>query len=467
MNVIYCRSSEWHDGKVSLRSQVAISKQEAMKQGVVILEEHILLDYGESGSTLKRPAMVNLLDLIKSGKLDRGHLFVSSWDRLTRDLSDLTYLLELFEAHDIHVHSAKEKIPENMLPSARRFYIHSLGVISQNYLETCRKHAFVTIERRRKEGKPLGAAPYGYKHIGDTFILIPEEAEAIKLIFSLYLSGLGYKKICKELSERGWMIYERQFKDTDIYRILGNQTYAGILGKGDQSYQGNHQAIVSMVDFENVQQLRKSKRKGKVHDLEYPLRRKLRCSCGWHVSCHTYKPKKGRLRRYYVCANPIHRENGYSAQLSAEVIEKQVIEHIRQFLTNQAFIQQLLHHVQQEHEQLKQAQVKHLRKRKKQREQLFSDYESKVITATDFSEQLRKIKEDEMKHRQKHITVTTEDLSTLLLTEEKVENSFFFNLVQRVMLSDSNEIIGLYLDQLPDYNLMQWGDSDETAIIVS
>ncbi|MBC2278744.1 hypothetical protein HCB42_07395 [Listeria welshimeri] len=74
----------------------------------------------------------------------------------------------------------------------------------------------------------------------------------------------------------------------------------------------------------------------------------MRCSCGWYVSCHTYSPKNGRLRRYYACANPIHRENGYPAQLPAEAIEKQVIEYIRQFLTNQVCIHQLLHHIQQE-----------------------------------------------------------------------------------------------------------------------
>lgn len=450
-----------------MRSQINSCKKEAEKLNQIVLEEHLFLDYGKSGRNLNRQQMILLLDWIASGKMDNGHLFVASYDRLSRDLGDLTYLLELFEAHDIHVHSAKEKIPDDMLPSARTFYIHSLGVISQNYLETCRHHAFVTIERRRKEGKPLGAAPYGYKHTGDTFDLIPEESETVKLIFSLYLSGLGYKKICKELKERGLTIYRRKFKDTDIYRILGNQTYAGILGKGDQSYQGNHQAIVSMADFENVQQLRKSKYKGKVYDLEYPLRRKLRCSCGWHVSCHTYSLKNGRLRRYYVCANPLHRENGYPTQLPAESVEAQVIQHIRRFLTDQVFIHQLLHHVQQEQDQLKQTEMKHLRKRKKQREQLFSDYESNVITATDFSEQMKKIKEDEMKYRQKHTTVTAEDLSTLLLTEEKVEGDFFFNLVKQVSLSDSNELIGLYLHQLPDYNLVEWGNSNETAITIS
>ncbi|MBC2278743.1 hypothetical protein HCB42_07390 [Listeria welshimeri] len=72
-----------------------------------------------------------------------------------------------------------------------------------------------------------------------------------------------------------------------------------------------------------------------------------------------------------------------------------------------------------------------------------------------------------MKHIEKHTSVTTKDLSTLLLTEEKLEKGFFFNLVKQVTLSNSNELIGLYLHQLPDYNLMQWRDSDEENFSIS
>ncbi|MGX7264561.1 recombinase family protein [Enterococcus crotali] len=392
MNVIYGRCSQWYDGKVAIRSQINSCKKEAEKHNQIILEEHLFLDYGKSGRNLNRQQMILLLDWITSGKMDNGHLFVASYDRLSRDLGDLTYLLELFEAHDIHVHSAKEKIPDDMLPSARTFYIHSLGVISQNYLETCRNHAFVTIERRRKEGKPLGAAPYGYKHTGDTFILISEEAETIQLIFSLYLSGLGYKKICKELNQRSQYIYGRPFKDTDIYRILVNQTYAGIFGKGDQSYQGNHQAIITIAEYEQVQKLRKSKIQEKKHFVEYPLKNKLRCSCGWQLSGHMYAPKKGKKRRYYVCSNPIHREKGYPSKLPADRLETEVLARVKKFLTNRSFIHQLVQEVHHQQKARAIVEMKQVESIEKKKQQLFIQYEQSELTAPELKDQLDQLK---------------------------------------------------------------------------
>ena len=440
---------------------------EAEKIGVVIPEENFLFEQGQSGRNLDRPKMQLLLQWIKSGKLDHGYLFISSYDRLTRNLSDLTYLLELFEFHDIHVHSAKEKIPTGMPPSVRTFYIHSLGVISQNYIDTCRNHALVAAERRRTEGKPLGSAPYGYKHEKDRLVLIPTERATIELIFELYLSGLGYKKICKELTKRGQSIHGRSFRETDIYRILGNTTYTGMLGKGGNTYKGKHQAIVSMADFERVQQIRKSKQRGKKYEVNYPLRRKILCSCGWHVSCHTYNPKKGPLRRYYVCANPIHREEGGTTRLPAEAIEKQLLMQVRKFLANQPFLKQLLHHIEQEQKRLKHSERRRLGSIKQQKDQLFSAYENGLINASDFSEQLKQLKkEEEMNGIQKHKIVTTENLSRLLLTEEKMEDRFFFNLVQRVELSDSNELDGLYLEQLPAYNLIERRNEYEATNVV-
>ncbi|MBU5363392.1 recombinase family protein [Enterococcus raffinosus] len=467
MDVAYCRSSDWQKGKVALRSQKNESIHEAKKIGVEIPEENFLFEKGKSGRSLERPKMQQLLEWIKSGKLDHGHLFISSYDRLTRNLSDLTYLLELFELHDVHVHSAKEKIPDDMTPSVRTFYIHSLGVISQNYLETCRNHAFVAAERRRKEGKPLGSAPYGYEYAEGGFELNPKDGDTIGLIFKLYISGLGYKKICKELTKRGKSIYGRSFKETDIYRILGNITYAGMLGKGENIYKGKHQAVVSLADFELVQQLRKGKQRGKVYELDYPLRRKIICFCGWHVSCHTYSSKKGRLKRYYSCANPIHRDNGYSFKLPAETIENQLLTRVRRFLANQSFLKQLLQHVKQEQKQQQQSETKRLKRVKKRKEQLFSAYENKLINLSDFSEQLKQLRREEMKPKQKQSAVTTEKLATLILTEEKVKDCFLFDLVQRVELSASNEMVGLYLKQLPDYNLLQGGDGNEATNHVS
>lgn len=454
MNVIYCRTSEWKTGKVTLRTQLMQCQRNASRMNLSNLDEHVLLDYGQSGRNLKRPGMKTLLEWIEAGKLDNGHLFIASYDRLTRELSDLTYLLELFDRHSINVHSAKEKIPESMAPSVRTFYIYSLGIIAQVYLEKIRQHALTAIEKRRDEGKPLGAAPFGYRYTKERLVLIPEEGKVVRLIFALYLSGLGYKKICQKLTREGVTIYGRKIKETDIYRILGNQTYAGWLGKGINIYKGNHQAIITIAEYEQVQKLRKSKIQEKKHFVEYPLKNKLRCSCGWQLSGHMYAPKKGKKRRYYVCSNPIHREKGYPSKLPADRLETEVLARVKKFLTNRSFIHQLVQEVHHQQKARAMVEMKQAESIEKKKQQLFIQYEQSELTAPELKDKLDQLKEESFYVKSQKL-VTEEELSELILTDKQIEDSFFYTSIQCIELNKTDEIISIYLQKVPTYNLMR------------
>ena len=388
MNVAYCRSSVWKEEKVSLQSQKDLCETEAKKTNLIIPKENFLLEKGQSARNLNRPQMKVLLDWIRSDVLDHGHLFVPSYDRLTREITDLNYLLNLFDQHAITVHSVKEKIPVTMSRSTRTFYIYSLGAVAQAHLETSRQHALRNSDRRRKEGKPIGSAPFGYTYTKEKLILVPAESDIVKDIFDLYLSGLGYKKICQLLNGRGLTIYGRHFLDLDIYRILGNQTYAGFLGKGSATYKGNHQPIVSLETFERVQQIRKQRQQPKKHTAQYPLRRKLLCSCGWHIGVHTYESKNGKIRRYYECANPIHREKKLAIRWSAAHLEEIVLQATKTFLSNEKFLDQLLHQIKHQQASKQKQEEKQQEYLQRQKKKLFLQYEGQRIDAKEFTQQL-------------------------------------------------------------------------------
>lgn len=42
----------------------------------------------------------------------------------------------------------------------------------------------------------------GYDQIGDTYVINEDQTETVRMIFALYLDGLGGAKICKELCRR-------------------------------------------------------------------------------------------------------------------------------------------------------------------------------------------------------------------------------------------------------------------------
>lgn len=460
MNVAYCRSSDWKKGKVSLQSQKGLCETEAKKSNLIIPKENFLFEKGQSARNLNRPKMKILLDWIRSDVLDHGHLFVPSYDRLTREITDLNYLLNLFDQHAITVHSVKEKIPDTMSRSTRTFYIYSLGAVAQAHLETSRQHALRNSDRRRKEGKPIGSAPFGYTYTKEKLILVPAESGVVKDIFDLYLSGLGYKKICQVLTEKGLTIYGRSFLDLDISRILKNQTYAGFLGKGSTTYKGNHQPIISLEAFERVQKIRKQRQQPKKHDAQYPLRRKLFCSCGWHIGVHNYASKNGKIRRYYECANPIHREKKLAIRLSADRLEETVLQTTKTFLSNVKFLDQLLRQIKRQQaskQKQEEKQQEYLQRRKKK---LFLQYEGQHIDAKEFTQQLSQLNGEKVLINNRS-TITVSEVKGLFVTDSSLPDAFFFQLIDHIRLSDLNELQEIYLTKLPEHNLLEWSEENE------
>ena len=80
----------------------------------------------------------------------------------------------------------------------------------------------------------------GYRYQNGELILVPEEAEIIKLIFDSYLSGMGITAIMKMLNENEHITrLGNKWNNNGVARILRNYTYTGnlILQK---TYRENH-----------------------------------------------------------------------------------------------------------------------------------------------------------------------------------------------------------------------------------
>lgn len=124
---------------------------------------------------------------------------------------------------------------------------------------------------------------YGYRYIKDTkeLEIVEEEAENIRLIFSLYLQGLGFRRIINKLNSLNIKTRKgNSFSQTTINRMLGNPAYAGILVRNKMDsplvftskrsatvkdekewkvHEGRIPAIVDKETFTRAQELRKKK----------------------------------------------------------------------------------------------------------------------------------------------------------------------------------------------------------------
>ena len=72
----------------------------------------------------------------------------------------------------------------------------------------------------------------GYRRVGKTYVIEPDEAETVKMVFELYAQGNGYMKICNVLTAQHRKSSTGLTKWTceRIGRILGNSTYKGYIG---------------------------------------------------------------------------------------------------------------------------------------------------------------------------------------------------------------------------------------------
>lgn len=179
----------------------------------------------------------------------------------------------------------------------------------------------------------------GYDRVNGTYVINEDQAETVRMIFDLYLEGLGETKICKELCRRqrkdghgnvSWSV-------SKISRILRNATYMGykcylksysnnyleqkrIKNLDESTYlyvKGDFEPIISEEVFKRCEEIRKSRTTkmivnkgertyGKKASQDVWLR-KLRCACG-----STFRKNKWRTNQRgdtvygYQCYNQVN-----------------------------------------------------------------------------------------------------------------------------------------------------------------
>jgi len=161
---LYARvSSQRQADELTIRSQVAALRQRIEQEGLAVEDELVFLDEGYSGSTLVRPALERLRDLVHFGGVDR--VYVHSPDRLARKYLYQMLLLEEFQRHAVQVvflnHDPKDQSAESEL------LLQVQGMIAEyeraKILERTRRGR--RFSARQGKVSALGHAPYGYRYL--------------------------------------------------------------------------------------------------------------------------------------------------------------------------------------------------------------------------------------------------------------------------------------------------------------
>lgn len=455
MNYMYVRTSAWKKNKITMDVQKEAINAKLKEMSLPPVDpSNIYEDRGISGASQNRPGLNALLSHLKESDITGGTLFVYRFNRLSRDTQLMLEILDILEERNIDLVSVMEPLPDNS-KMLQNIFVRLYAVVGAFERDVVSENIRLTMANRRSEGKPLSSnTPYGYRFSREK--LIPEETEldAVRYIYTLYLSETyGYKKIVRRLSADGYTYRGRPFTELDIYRILSNETYHGTLKGGTfgERYEGMHQTVITKDEFDRVQAIRKQRHVSKKSTRINWLRKKIVCPvCGQHLT-----PKlvsgNSKFYHYYACANP----NCEEKVIKSNMIEKQVKRAVTQFIVKSPVIDRTLTELQVMMEEQQSNKSRNRRQWHRTKDRLYKQFEEGNLSPSKFKESLQGLKEEE--YGASLPTLSHIDKGTLekLLSsrtgalKNQLGDEFYFDLVDKVCLTKEYQIEGIYLRSLP------------------
>ena len=317
----------------------------------------IYSDNGISGTTIHRPEFQRMLQDCRDGKID---LVVTK--SVTRFARNTVILLETIrDLKKLGVDCYFEKEDMHSISPDGELLLTLLAMYAEEEARSASENQKWRIQKLYDQGKPAGGHVFGYRLVGDKFEIVPEEAEIVKEIFALYLSGMGYGKIAKTLIERGIpSCFGGTWSNTSVRDILINEKYTGDLllqkffredfrTKNKRRNTGElrkvyvkdcHDAIIDKQTFLTVQQIieRRSIRQAEImahknakHDNSEKLFTGLiLCGCCGCLYTRKYTNAKSGDRPIWICSR--YSRYGKSACQSQRISEKILVEKTREIL---------------------------------------------------------------------------------------------------------------------------------------
>ena len=310
---IYARFSSQNQKELSIDSQILACEEYAKKRGYEI--EDYFIDRAISGrNTEKRLKFLDMNEKEKNGEFEC--IITHKYDRFSRNTADTLSITQELKDYNVAVESVIEDFEDNAEEDLLKTVISGLN---EYYSKNLSREVMKTMKLLAGRGVHVsGTPPLGYIVLEDRTYGINEiEAEAVKLIFNMYVSGHTHPQIIKELNNQG---YENKrgesFTKNSLLSLLTQEKYRGCYiwnktaarnSKGkrnshkykDESQiiriEGGMPRIISDELFYRAKEIMKERSydgKLKKTSSKYLLSSMVRCSCGFHFHGNPRRSKR-------------------------------------------------------------------------------------------------------------------------------------------------------------------------------
>lgn len=230
----------------------------------------VYTDEAKTGTKDDREQFQRLLSDCRAGLVDM--VITKSISRLARNT--VTLLATVRELKELGINIFFEEQNINSISEEGELMLTLMASQAQEESLSCSENCKWKIRKGFERGQPNTCTMLGYRLVNGEITLVPDEAEIVKEIFDLYLSGCGVQKIANTLNDRSVRTEKIPFWHLDTIRgILRNEKYMGDLllqkslseshltkrqvkneGQLQQFYiTDDHEPIVSRAVFSEVQ----------------------------------------------------------------------------------------------------------------------------------------------------------------------------------------------------------------------
>lgn len=272
---LYIRVSTNMQEELSPDAQKRLLLDYAKRNNLLVSEEFIFIENGISGKkATKRPEFMRMISLAKQNPTPFDVILVWKYSRFARNQEEsIVYKSLLRKQCKIEVVSVSEPVLEGPFGSLieriiewmdEYYSIRLSGEVTRGMTEKALRGGY--------QARP----PLGYKIIerGKPPVVVPEEAELIKLIFHLYVNERkSFFDIARYLNECGYKTsHNKNFEVRSIDYIIKNPTYCGMIRwnrttnetneiKDESEWiitEGHHEAIIDKETFDKAQEIFKA-----------------------------------------------------------------------------------------------------------------------------------------------------------------------------------------------------------------
>ena len=210
----------------SIDAQLRAIEEYTNKNNIQIVKTFI--DRAKSATSANRPEFQNMIKFCEADNTGISMVIVHKLDRFSRDKYDSAMYKQKLKVNGIRVVS----VLENLNDSPESVILESVieGMAQYYSANLAREVAKGQKENALKALHNGGDAPLGYDVEHDkTYTINEEEAQAVKIIFDMYVKGYSYSNIIDELNELGYKTKRgNKFGKNSLHGILSNEKYTGV-----------------------------------------------------------------------------------------------------------------------------------------------------------------------------------------------------------------------------------------------